>query len=329
MIQPEKRPHIPSSSVVPVKGFAREVLRTAKETDPFIKAVLEYTDAEFYIAKEIGEPEYHTGRAAKSVAKLNLSPEEISRAMKVAHELLISYGQSPANQDTSLTPETIEMLEAKRREEEERKEKARILRKVALFEGRFTKLMALSDEQLRIVNSNPRVDFSSDLVFKRMNKDGKEQFKQRAVSGEIYEDTITNMLMEQNTILIKTHMLDPQLISRKVEGLQNNNPLRQRLGEEKFSRFIEYIHLLTSGEPVAKADIIQAGLSVDLVVRQARTILSSLVFDVSEREHLLHLMSKGTTEHTPPWEQDPNWYLGDSSGRRNLGYVQGTQELKD
>ncbi len=320
-----------TTSVVPARRFVREVLNTSHEPPPFVRAVVAFTDAGFYTAKQIGEPEYHAALAARVVGKLGLPEEERMRAARVARELLMDFGLSMSHpdEDEERKERISERAKAlKRKFDEERKE--RISERAEALKRKFTALMQPSDDMLKVKNSNLRMDFRSDPVFPELDKSGKEQFRQRLISELAYHGTILNRLTKANIVVFDAYDIDRAVLSSKIQRMeQKDTTTKQRLGEAQFTKLVAFVYRLTAGEPVDKADIIQAGLPIDLVVTRARRIIISARFDASDAGHADHRLITHPTERATRLQQDPNYYLGDGSNRQGLGYLQGAQELRD
>lgn len=89
-----EHPHrVDESPTIPLKRFIRDALRGEEETD-FIKAVVEFSVAGFYIERGTTDPSTRMSHAIREAIKFGLDADQITRASIVAVDLWGNYKQA-------------------------------------------------------------------------------------------------------------------------------------------------------------------------------------------------------------------------------------------
>lgn len=104
-----KEEYILGTPTVPIKGYARHVLRQ-EDIDPRLsRTILEFVDASYWTENKIGRNlESHKARVIKRSQRSGLSPEEIDQTMTRAVTIYEQYKQlAGLTSEDVLTRETI------------------------------------------------------------------------------------------------------------------------------------------------------------------------------------------------------------------------------
>lgn len=249
-----------------IRTYARSTLKQRGEQRNFITVVTEFIDAEFYIEQGIGNPNYHLSRAVKVVQKAGLSESDVGRANEAARALYQGYKTLPAKQQATL------------------KENLRKKRLIVMERG-FQTLMAYSDEEIKILNSNGRVDFSQDIVYQNSDVGTRENLRNRTLTALEYETILHELAERQDKFLLDSAGEDTtKLKSYAMKVLSHDRtPHGQIFNRELFA---QYVLDLLNGQTLSKRELQSNGLNPEAVFKRARTILTGYKIKESERERL-------------------------------------------
>src|SRR3972149_8613100 len=198
----------PTSPVVLVRSFTREILARQGEPDNFIKASVEFADAAFYIGSGIGHPDHLLESAIKKAKKLGLSEGDMNRAIQTAQGVFVDYcqlssGDLPVRLSKTNSETIKQILEDRQRaieEKRERERQERIQRKKTLFEEKFQKLMQYSDAEISILNAKSRINLASDPIYPKLNRDNRDKMRARTLTEIEYENGMIEILIQESTI---------------------------------------------------------------------------------------------------------------------------------
>lgn len=231
---------IKGTPTIPLKRFARAMLKKEGIQPPLLNAVVEFVEAAYWIENNIGNPERHNQLAARRADMWGLSEEEIVRASQVAEVTYLEYKHlAGISHDSPLTLDAIGAMEANKRERVRQinREKERIQRLRARLQRNFQALMSYSDTQLAVRNSNDRINFDLDPVYSTRGRNIRKRVGQRSISQTEYESLERELTVKKTQedpfrrvehILILEKSTDAKTIDKLLGLLRSEDELKRQ-----------------------------------------------------------------------------------------------------
>ncbi len=315
-----------------IRGVTRQVAVELGLERPFIDAMVEHATALYYISTDLGTPEYHLQRALTFARRQGLTDQEIATATGLAFDIysLISVAASSQllAQGEPIAQAAIAELDRRRQMQAELQRREGVEKEKQRLTNYFERLMAYSDAELTIINSNPRIDSHGDQVYQGSNAEIRKRMQLRTLTRVEYEGILQRQKMERNSLHLSIRWIDdPELLLQKAQRLVGDHKVAT-LAAEQQKDFFGFIQALLSGQYVDKGSIVATGLDPDFVFSKARSVLRGHNLDSAERRRgnprSLRDVGVFTRRGT-----NPNVFLGDGSERHALGYVQNQPKESD
>lgn len=258
---------IATTPTVPIKRYARGILQERGEPPNIVKAVCEYIAAKYWTDNKISSPEYNLSRAAKVIGKLGLAKTETGRAYELAQSLYQDYENA---------------LEKKK---EVVVNKTRMYTKRATLRGRFQKLMSYSDDKLRILNSNKRIDFSQDIVYKNADTETRRRIRNRTLTSEEYKNLETKILESQDKFSLNLSQVNyPENLILYAKNIMYNKTPAIKSRVDDWELFTGYVLDLLNGKSCSKSELEAKGINPDDIKKQAHLTVSQ--YTIHQRDEI-------------------------------------------
>ena len=139
------------------------------------------------------------------------------------------------------------------------------------LEGSFKDLMRLSDDELRIRNSNQRVNFEGDSTYLASYSNRRTAYRNRSLTVIQYKTAGGTVSEAEDVLELRRKGIGgAELIARAAECLEADRAHRDSLGEEKFAQFNSLVIALLSGEALSVPQIRSLGFDPEDILRRAR-----------------------------------------------------------
>ncbi|MEK0337622.1 MAG: hypothetical protein QQN41_09340 [Nitrosopumilus sp.] len=266
---------IATTPTVPIKRYARGILQERGENSNLVGAVCAYIDAQYYINNRIGDPDYHNSIAAKVIGKLGLAKTETGRAYGLAQSLYQAYEDAPKK----MVRGKLVVIN------EEQEKKARIYAKKVTLRNRFQKLMSYSDDKLRILNSNKRIDFSQDIVYKNADTETRRRIINRTLTSEEYKNLETKILESQDKFSLNLSQVNyPENLILYAKNIMYNKTPAIKSRVDDWELFTGYVLDLLNGKSCSKSELEAKGINPDDIKKQAHLTVSQ--YTIHQRDEI-------------------------------------------
>ena len=174
---------------VPIKRFAKDFLERQEIESNLRKAVIEFVEANYWIENKIGDPEIHGQRAMRKAKGFGLSDQQLDQVRQTAQAIYLNYKSiGELSQDKPLTRSEIVKIEALRRQKLPGQEARRKKDLKNKLEQRFKRLTVYSDDELRTLNSNQRINLNNDPIYKEAGIKLRREIKRRGLTAQKYQN---------------------------------------------------------------------------------------------------------------------------------------------
>lgn len=266
------------SEVDQYRRFARRQGRLLGESAPIPSAMAEFAVTEFLASQSGASPTLRDRRTRDIIYKLALSTEEVAQARKLGRDAFVAYraikGEASPAEIRAFSPEAAWMYqedpEHRKRERDQAKQLSgkRSLR--GRLESSFKELMRLSDNELRIQNSNQRVNFEGDSTYVASYNNRRTAYRNRSLTVIQYKTAGGTVSEAEDVLKLRGKGIGgAELIAKAVESLEADRVHRDSLGEGRFAQFNSLVIALLSGETLSVPQIRSLGFDPEEILRRA------------------------------------------------------------
>ncbi len=309
-----RHPRDDTTDVNKLRILARRVALQLGYDRSFAQAVVENVTALHYVTNGIGPPDSHLQRAVNFARKKGLSDEERAVTSGLARQI---FDFLPTGAD-SLTnrrgiDEIVVAMGRERLARTERGKRERINREGERLKTRWQRLMAYSDEEIAIINSNFRVNFQGDRVYQSAQNEIRAKMIRRQLTRTEYRESLHRQRLEQATFRLNTRPDEREKLLERSVGILRDHKIAV-LPEDRQQAILQFIQKLLAGEPVVRGRIIRQGFNPYDLLKRARRILISYHMERSEKMRDNRILPVDMPVSTKRGT-DPHRFLADGSGR--------------
>lgn len=301
-----------------LRSFAREASRLMGESPQFAVAVAEFSTAAFYSKKFPAQEQKNYKDAAKKASREGILGDELGRARDLGIAAFRCFTDLPREEEKS--PEEELMFQAKEVLEEVKRtktlKKKRDIKRRQL-EINFQRVLDGSDQSLRIINSNKRINFREDSVYLSLDFAHRYQMRDRTLKPQDYQ---TNVRKVSGDEIGLPFSVDPELLELAPGMLQklliNDRNARLRYGEDRFLQLLSFVEVLLNGDVLTNAEIVAANLDPQSVIQYARRVFNHIHVQFSGMGFSRTRRDQSLISHSVV-SQNPHIYLRDRSDRHS------------
>lgn len=318
-----------------VRQFVGTSLKGQFEDPRVVLAAVKFGQLAYDLETGLGKRDYIILEAQRNAEKLCLSPEEIELTKQKAAELYVQFkilsgSSSDAQAPTEVFGCLVDAKEAARKLEDEARQKQaadKRGRSRLRLEGRFQKLMSVSDEELRIQLCNKRVDLKDNQVYCGADAVTRKSIRTRTLSRERYQDKLRDVRGVGNVIALNlSGVKRDEILTQARTLLDGGKYLVHDVVPDKMGEFSEVFLSLLTGVRVSKAAFEKRGIDADLLQSKIRSFLTSYKIRKAEEDYIKNPGLNERRVHTRRG-MDPHRFLNDGSHRKLLGYIQGQPKI--
>ncbi len=269
---------------IPFRKFVKNVLTDENIATNIVHAAVELGHATYCLDNQIGRPDYVESQAIKLARKQGLTDEEIR---ELNSRVCALYGQfkSLSTSEAKEIPEwSNEAIEHSKRlkEKSDRQKRENAKNK---FRYRFERINNLTDDELKIANSNRRVDFRADTVYKSGGLETKQAIVARNLKEDRYQERMDEILAEKDELRINLDNVDSVRFAQIKIAFATN--LGRYLGRgsdaELESKFRQAVLGLLSEGRASIPELVFQGLDPEMVRIKARILVGKFKLNETER----------------------------------------------
>lgn len=318
-----------------VRKFVGDSLKEQSEDKSVVLAAVQFGQLAYDLEAGLGKRDYIILKAQRNAEKLHLSPEEIESTKQKAAGLYVQFKMlSGAFIETQAPTEVfgclVDAKEAARKLEDEARQKQAADKRGRLrlrLEGRFQKLMSISDEDLRIQLCNKRVDLKDNQVYCGADAITRESIRTRTLSRERYQDKLRDVRGVGNVIALNlSGVKRDEILTQAKTLLDSGKYLAHDVRPDQMGEFSEVFISLLTGARVSKAAIEKRGIDADLLQSKIRSFLTNFKIHKAEEDYIknpgINEMRVNSRRGT-----DPHLFLDDGTHRKSLGYIQSQPKI--